>query len=212
MMRAILVIFVLVLAGACSGGDAGSSDGGGNAVLVLARNEVLQDNEASANVIAPAAAASPASGAAELNGCRMETCSWSITRSRDLVRRAAAGSLYRLSLLGGTSEHPDENYPESSAGVRIEWNAAPHEVFVFCARRLPAVIMATDGRLQVDVLDFVNGPVGALESSAGLYARVCHPGDDWASEGFAARFGYEARADEAEIDIARPEDIFRFVR
>ncbi|HMG46337.1 MAG TPA: hypothetical protein VK614_02605 [Allosphingosinicella sp.] len=210
MLRLVLAIPVLLVTGACGG--SGSGDVGGNAGLVLSRNEAGPDNEAAANVIVPAAAASPVQGAAELNGCRMETCSWSITRSRDLVRRTAAGSLYRLSLLGGASEHPDENYPEDSRGVRIAWNAAPHEVFVFCSRGLPAVILPTDGRLEVDVLDFVNGPVGALESSAGLYARVCHPGDDWASNGFAERFGYQARADEADIDIARPEDIFRFVR
>jgi hypothetical protein len=210
-MRLILAILMLVPTGACRGGS-GNGDAGGNAVLVPTRNDLGQDNEAAANVIAPAALESPAQGAAELNGCRMETCSWSITRSRDLVRRTDAGSLYRLSLLGGASEHPDENYPEDSRGVTIVWNAAPHEVFIFCSARLPAVILPTGGRLQVDVLDFVNGPVGALESSAGLYARVCHPGDDWASDGFAGRFGYRAREDEADIAIARPEDIFRFAR
>lgn len=206
-----LAIVMLIPTGACGGGS-GTAEAGENAVLVLARNEAGPDNRAAANVVVPAAVASPAQGAAELNGCRMETCSWSITHSRDLVRRTDAGSLYRLSLLGGASEHPDENYPEDSRGVTIAWNAAPHEVFIFCARQLPAVILPTDGRLQVDLLDFVNGPAGALESSAGLYTRVCHPGEDWAANGFAERFGYQARADEADIDIARPEDIFRFVR
>jgi hypothetical protein len=164
-------------------------------------------NAASAETPAPTVPAMP-----ELNSCNRGECSWSVTRSQDLVRRTAAGSLYRLSLLGGASEHPDENYPEDRRGVRIAWNAAPHEVFVFCARRLPAVILPTEGRLQVDVLDFVTGPVPALESSAAIYTRVCHPGDDWASEGFAERFGYSAREDEADIDIARPEDIFQRVR
>jgi hypothetical protein len=199
------------LLGACTG--ASQANSAANAVAAAPADWAAAGG-AAANPV-EAAAATPAAqiaGAAELNSCNRGECSWSVTRSQELVRSTAAGSLYRLSLLGGASEHPDENYPESARDVRIAWNAAPHEVFVFCARRLPAVILPGEGRLQVDVLDFVTGPVPALESSAAIYARVCHPGDDWTSEGFAERFGYQAREDEADIDIARPEDIFQRVR
>lgn len=201
-----------LLLGACTAAPQANS--AANAVQAAPANQAGADaaETNAANAVAAEAPARQAQGTAELNSCQRGACSWSIARGQDLVRRTAAGSLYRLTLLGGASEHPDENYPESARGVSIAWNAAPHEVFIFCSRRLPAVILPAGGRLQVDVLDFVNGPVPALESSAAIYARTCHPGDDWTSEGFAERFGYQAREGQADIEIARPEDIFGLVR
>jgi hypothetical protein len=66
--------------------------------------------------------------------------------------------------------------------------------------------------LQVDVLDFVAGPPPFEESSASLYVRTCHPGEDWAATGFAARHGYGAQDADREIALSRPEDIFRYAR
>lgn len=149
------------------------------------------------------AAAAPPGGRPELNSCHGGDCSWSITRGRSLVRREASGALYRLSLLGGSA---------AEGSRRIRWNRAAHEAFIFCSPRLPAVILAVDGAWQVDVLDFANGPPPVLESSASLYVRTCHPGADWAAEGFAARFGYTARDEPPDINLSRPEDIFRYAR
>ena len=56
----------------------------------------------------------------------------------------------------------------------------PHELFIFCSSRLPAVILPDSGHLQVDILDFVAGPPPVLESSASLYVRTCHPGESGA--------------------------------
>jgi len=151
--------------------------------------------------IAPMSAA-PAQ-APQLNSCHGGTCSWSITRGRALVRQDAAGMLYRLSLLGGSAREGSR---------RIRWNRQPHEVFIFCSARLPAVILPDEGHLQVDILDFVAGPPPYLESSAELYVRACHPGEDWAADGFAARHGYRAQDSEREIALTRPEDIFRYAR
>ena len=137
----------------------------------------------------------------QLNSCHGGQCSWSLTRSRAMVRQDAAGALYRLSLLGGSA-------PEGKR--RIRWNRAAHEVFIFCSRRLPAVILPDAGRFQVDLLDFVAGPPPYQESSASLYVRTCQAGEDWSADGFAARHFYRAQDAEREIVLSRPEDIFRY--
>ena len=147
-----------------------------------------------------AAFAQPA-GRPEFNSCHGGDCSWSITRSRTVVRQDARGILYRLTLLGGSAREGSR---------RIRWNSAPHELFIFCSRLLPATILPDRGHLQVDVLDFVTGPMPDLESSASLYVRTCHPGEDWAADGFAARHGYRTQDTEREITLSRPEDIFNY--
>ena len=140
-------------------------------------------------------------GRPELNACHGGECSWSITRSRTLVRRDARGELYRLSLLGGSAREGSRN---------IRWNRAPHELFIFCSPRLPATILPDAGHLQVDLLDFVAGPPPVLEGSAALYVRTCDPGEDWEADGFAARHHYRAQDEDREIDLSRPEDIFNY--
>ena len=152
---------------------------------------------------AVALASPPARARPELNSCHSGQCSWSITRSRAVVRQDAAGILYRLSLLGGSAREGSN---------RIRWNRQPHALFIFCSPRLPAVILPDQGRLQVDILDFVAGPPPYLESSASLYARTCHPGEDMTADGFAARHGYRSQDAEREIVLSRPEDIFRYAR
>ena len=132
--------------------------------------------------------------------CHGDECSWFRTESKAVVREAASGILYRLSVLGGTAAD------EENAAVR--WDRRPHDVFVFCSRRLPAVILPVDGALQVDVLDFVTGPSGPYETSANLYVDTCHPGEDWASDGFAGRHGYSAQDADREVSLSRPEGIF----
>lgn len=159
---------------------------------------------AAIGLVAPAAlaAAAPAQ-APQLNSCHGGTCSWSITRSRALVRQDATGSLYRLSLLGGSAREGSNH---------IRWNRQPHDLFIFCSPLLPAVILSDQGHWQVDVLDFVAGPPPFEESSASLYVRTCHPGEDWAAAGFAARHNYRAQDADREIALSGPEDIFRYAR
>ena len=151
--------------------------------------------------VAPAAA-EPAE-APRLNSCDGGQCSWSLIRSRSVVRQDGAGILYRLSLLGGSAR-------EGSS--RVRWNRQPHDLFIFCSPLLPAVILPDQGHLQVDILDFVAGPPPVLESSASLYVRTCHPGEDWSARGFAARHGYLAQDADREIALSRPGDIFRYAR
>jgi len=158
---------------------------------------------ATIGLIATGSAAAFAPPAPQLNSCHGGDCSWSITRGQTVVRQDARGTLYRLTLLGGSAREGSR---------RISWNRAPHEAYIFCSRRLPAVLLAVDGAWQVDVLDFVNGPPPVLESSAALYVRTCHPGADWEADGFAARFGYAARDEEPDIHLTRPEEIFNYAR
>jgi hypothetical protein len=157
----------------------------------------IADANALANAVAP-----PAMGPPRMGSCHGGECSWSRTVSRAVVRQETSGTLYRLSLLGGTA-------PEGEDGA-VRWNARPHEVFIFCAPHLPAVILPDRGHLQVDVLDFVGGPPPYMESSAELYVGTCHPGEDMAAAGFAARHGYRAQDSERVIELSRPEDIFRY--
>jgi hypothetical protein len=156
----------------------------------------------------------------ELGRCHMELCSWSLTKGRVVVRRNVAGMLIRLSLLGGTSRN---NTDGDYHNAHIHWNAKPHTVYVFCSKRLPAVLMKSDvppaaikasggyhfPPFQVDVLDFVNGIPGGLESSANLFVRTCYPNDDWTSDSFARRNGLPAFDELPEVTINSPEDIFR---
>jgi hypothetical protein len=150
-----------------------------------------------------AAGAQPAPPASELNSCHGGECSWSRTLSRALVRQERSGTLYRLSLLGGSAREGSN---------RISWNRRPHALFIFCSVSLPAVILPDQGHLQVELLDFVAGPPPYLESSASLYVRTCHPGEDWSADGFAARHGYRAQDSEREIALTAPGDIFRYAR
>jgi hypothetical protein len=150
---------------------------------------------------APVSAVPPP--ASQLNACHGGQCSWSITRSRLLVRQDATGRLYRLSVLGGSA-------PEGSR--RIRWNREGHVLHIFCSPRLPAVILYDHGHWQVDILDFVAGPPPFEESSAALYVRTCHPGENMAAGGFAARHGYRAQDADREIALSRPEDIFGYAR
>lgn len=164
-------------------------------------------------------AAHAQASAPELGRCHGDWCSWSITRSRTVVREGPAGALVRLRLLGGTSPNTDGDDP----AVGIRWNARDHEVYVFCSTRLPAVIMkidpppgaarATAGRgqspYQVDVLDFAGGIAGSFESSANLFVGTCYPHEDWTDPDFAARHGLEAPGEVPEVAIDMPEDIFQ---
>jgi hypothetical protein len=154
-----------------------------------------------------------------LGRCHEDLCSWSITKSRTVVKQDALGTLIRLSVLGGTSKNTDGDYEKA----RIRWNSKPHEIYVFCSKRLPAVIMkmnlppeaikAAGGYkfppYQVDVLDFVNGIPGNLESSANIFVRTCYPNDNWDTPGFAQRHGLTAFDELPDVTINNPEAIFQ---
>lgn len=138
-------------------------------------------------------------GAVQPGPCGTDECSWSKTLSRDVVQADTRGRLIKLTLLGGSSR---------SEKTRIIWNDRPHSVYVFCSTALPAVMLEDSGRWQVDVLDFIDGVPGVLQSSVSIYADACHPGDKrFPSD--AETLGYAHVEDENEdVQIDRPTDIF----
>ncbi len=67
------------------------------------------------------------------------------------------------------------------------------------------------GSWQVDVLDFINGVPGVLESSQELYMKTCHAADQQFPNN-ASSLGYASIPDERkEVTITRPDEIFDHV-
>lgn len=153
----------------------------------------------------------PDESLARIGRCHMDSCSWSIELSRKTVQQRDGDRLVRLTLLGGTSEHSGGEYPTLPGDAKIAWNKTPHELYVLCSRRLPAVIMVYDGQFQTDVFDFVNGPPGAQESAAEIYVDTCHKGQSWTNPTFARRNGYQALDEIPEISLKRPEEVFEYI-
>jgi hypothetical protein len=147
----------------------------------------------------PASSGASTDGGVQPGRCGMEECSWSKALSRDVVQADQRGRLIKVTLLGGTSR---------GERSRVTWNDRPHDVYVFCSTALPAVMMEAGGQWQVDVLDFVDGIPGVLETSASIYGETCHA-DDSRFPGDAEALGYAPIDDEKEdIQVDRPTDIF----
>ena len=129
----------------------------------------------------------------------MDDCSWSKEAGREVVKSDGRGTLIKLSLIGGSS---------SGEKAAVTWDAIPHDVFVFCSTALPSVILGQAGNWQVDVLDFVDGVPGVLESSQALYIKTCH-GADRQFPNNAEALGYTSIPDEREyVKISRADEIF----
>lgn len=164
----------------------------------------------------PAVANAPM-GEPLLGNCHMDTCSYSRLVRRETLRESPAGRLLKVTLLGGTQGDASDAGPDDDAP--IVWNRAPHDIFVFCSTRLPAVMMRVAGRrnLQTDLLDFVSPDAitDVLTSSANLYMDICHGQRDRTLSEETAGLGYRpiprALLDSG-IDIERPEEIFNLAR
>ncbi len=138
-------------------------------------------------------------GQPQLGMCRMDDCSWSKETGREVVKSDRRGTLVKLSLIGGSS---------SGEKAAITWDESSHDVFVFCSAALPSVILGEADSWQVDVLDFVDGVPGVLESSQALYMKTCHAADGRFPND-AETLGYRSIPEEREdVRISRVEDIF----
>ena len=175
---------------------------------------------AAAAQLAPAAippASNPATGEPLLGNCHMDSCSYSRLVRRETVRESPAGRLLRITLLGGTQGEAGDDGPDEDAP--IIWDRDPHDVFIFCSTRLPAVMMRVAGQrtLQTDLLDLGgrNAISDVLIGSANLYMDVCHGLRDRDLSEESAGLGYrpipQALLD-GGIAIERPEEIFDFAR
>jgi hypothetical protein len=143
----------------------------------------------------------------QVGGCQRDVCSWRKQLSRDLVGSSAAGALFRVTFLGGSA-------PDSGRKPSIKWNRKPHDVYVFCSKQLPAVMMQVDGSLQVDALGISPDeyPPPVLYTSASIYMEVCHNTPDQDLNVLAKRFGYAVSSQDAEAmsqGIKVPEDVLK---
>ncbi|HEX8217057.1 MAG TPA: hypothetical protein VF577_06300 [Allosphingosinicella sp.] len=141
----------------------------------------------------PPGAAEPVAGR-----CHMGECEWFAELERETVRRSRATRLVRLRLIAGRSSvREGEDYSESwGSSARVEWQAEPYDSWIFCSRDTPAVVSRVGNGYVADPL---SGPVPApLQTAARLYIHACgrEPGTN------------SSDAEPAEIELARPEDMF----
>jgi hypothetical protein len=172
-------------------------------------------------MLATGAVAPPATNRASaeplLGNCHMDSCSYSREIGRETLRETPAGRLLRVTLLGGEQGEAGDDGPSEEAP--IVWDREPHDIFVFCSTRLPAVMLRVPHQraLQTDLLDLA-GPSAIsdlLISSANLYMQICHGLRDRDLSEEIAGLGYHPIAPallDSGIDIERPEEIFGFVR
>ena len=158
--------------------------------------------------------AEDASGASipRVGKCHMGDCAWSKELSRKVLKENDESKLFVLSLIGGSSHHSDvSDYPNKfDKKLNISWNKKPHNIYVFCSKKIPSVMMKNGHSLQVDVLDFIKGPPGIMDSSASEYAFVCH-NRDYISPEIAERLGYnEIPENLNDISINSPVEIFYY--
>lgn len=131
--------------------------------------------------------------------CYMGECTYSQKLNQQVIGAGINGKLIKLKLRGGTS---------SSSGSAISWEKNFHVVYVYCSISLPSVITKFEGNWQVDVLDFIGGVPGILESSERLYGSTCHKNDEKYPND-AAALGYLPIPDDKQnVTINKLEDIF----
>lgn len=118
-----------------------------------------------------------------LGRCYMDSCSWHRTLGSQVLSHERNAVLIEMTLLGGSSPFGEG---ESDSHPRIEWNTAPHKVWVMCSPYFPAVAIADGGHYQVDLLDVRTIP-GVMESSAGIYTEACEE-DIILSDGVQKRY------------------------
>lgn len=143
--------------------------------------------------------------------CHMDECSWAKILSQKEIAADMRGRLIELKLRGGSSPNDDSDLNNP----KITWNKYTHKVYIFCSVYLPVSMMKSEGKYQVDILDFWQGTPGILESSASLYREACHPSSMGLNEQtLAKRFGYRKLEDTHSLDIVvhKPIDIFNYVK
>lgn len=159
---------------------------------------------------APADGLPPHAGTPVASFCHMGECHWFAELGRQTLRETRRERLIRIELIGGNSvSAPGEDY-EASWGpeANVTWDREPHSEWVFCSRRLPAVIGEGEGgRYIADILNFREPVPRHLEPTQRLYVHVCHgpQGEDFAD--FAAHFRYRVPP-LTELDLGSPAEIF----
>jgi hypothetical protein len=145
----------------------------------------------------------------QMGNCNGGNCSWSVTINKTVLEKQKTGVLYRIELIGGTSEHKDGEYPDRySKNVNVEWNKESHKVEVYCSTKLPLLVMDD----QVTLLDLHNVP-GVFVADANLWFGVCYEADAgvWMSEDFLRKHQIPTTAVK-ELTPRMEADLLKWVR
>lgn len=149
---------------------------------------------------APRTAASPSEepGPVQLAPCDETGCTAFRPISQEIVAAGEQGKLIKAKLLGGSS---------SIEGSPLEWNTYPHEITIFCAEKLPSILIDTEEGWQVDVIDFEHLSQVQI-ASRDVYGYYCHPED----ENFplsSRSYGYRAIPEEYQgLMVEDPQELF----
>jgi len=141
----------------------------------------------------------------QVGRCHMDKCSWRKQVSRELMGSSPVGALHRVTLLGGEAR-------DRLGKPVIKWNRKPHDVFVFCSKKLPAVMMRIEDGLQIDALaispDEDLPPV--YDTAVSIYLEVCHNAADSDVHQIARQFGYAVSSEDVDAlgqRIKTPADV-----
>lgn len=152
--------------------------------------------------------ANPITSGPQIGRCRMGGCSWFDIQSFEVVRETGEAALIRLRMRDGSSDHRDDDYPETSRGVKIQWGDYADSEHVFCSTRLPAYISGSGDSWEAAQLN-PYGPSGVREYITKVYLHVCHPGQDVSTQTALQRLGYGPdTSTESDISLTSPEAIF----
>jgi hypothetical protein len=141
--------------------------------------------------------------------CHMDACSWMRPGVPEIVHSGASGTLKKLKMTSGSSMHPNGSYDKRAP---IEWDA-PHDEYVFCSKRHPAVIFSSEGKWLAHLLapGYPDGVYGYNESDYVQYFKICHK-LVWSytkDASVAEKLGYPRYLVKSvdQIKLVKPEDI-----
>ena len=162
---------------------------------------------------ASAAGANPITSGPQIGRCYSDGCTWFDIQSFEMIRETEDGALIRLTMREGGSRSGSGPHPENARGVDIEWEGYTSSEYVFCSKKLPAMISSEDGgAAEATVLDLLQWGV-PTEVITNIYAHVCHNGERILDEGMAQRAGYRSmEGQDREISLPSPVAIFDHLR
>jgi hypothetical protein len=143
--------------------------------------------------------------------CNMGRCTYLRIDEQENVRETNGERLIRVRSAEGAYPVKDgDEFPTSSRGLTIQWDAEPTHYYVLCSTVRPLLIRRKEGAAhgwEGVLLDLVDGINFADMDLYVHYSAACHPGEKVDAEGFAAAHGY--RKIEGDVyDLAKPEDAF----
>ncbi|AEG50225.1 hypothetical protein Sphch_2578 [Sphingobium chlorophenolicum L-1] len=146
------------------------------------------------------------------SSCHMGLCTYFKLVSSKMVGGSVEGDLYAATTWDG------ETYDGNDAGYDpiLKWSIQPQTKYIFCSRRLPAVMYSIpEGGFSFSTLDFVAGVPHVQAGELILYQNICNEGKTIGEQEEAVAAGYEALEDKLDNlpeHLNSPSDIFRIAR